>query len=76
MVQDTNRNSDDKFWTEDNRIPESKENQKLQPEDNNTQSLNANNNDTDIQESTQGSNTRSINESGLEWSKMASFQNN
>ena len=51
-VQDTNRNSN---IPEDNRNPVSKENEKLQPEDNNTRSINANNNnETGIQGSAQG----------------------
>ena len=54
MIQDTNTNSN-----------KSEDNEKLQPEDNNTQSINANNNDIDIQWSAQDSNTRSINESGM-----------
>ena len=64
-VQDTNRNPDDRIEPEDNRIPDSKENQKLQPEGNNSQSLNVNNNDTDIKESAQDSNTRLIDKSGM-----------
>ena len=36
MVQDTNRNPDNKLEPEDDRIINSKENQKLQPEGNNT----------------------------------------
>ena len=57
MVQDTNRNPNGKLQPEDNRNPVSRENEKLQSEDNNTQSLNANNNDIDIQASAQDSNT-------------------
>ena len=65
MVQETNRNPDDKLQPEENRISDSKENEMLQPEDINTQSLNANNKDTDIRKPTEDSNTRSIHESRM-----------
>ena len=57
MVQDTNRSLNK---SEDNRNPVSEENEKLQSKDNNTLSIQANNNNIDIQESAQDSNTRSI----------------
>ena len=62
MVQDTNAIPNK---PEDNRNLVSKENEKLQPEDNKPQRINANNNYTDIQGSAQDSNTRSIDESRM-----------